>query len=307
MAIWLPDWFVSSAAWAPAKSDPRLSRAASGAQPLALEMAAGLEPAQGRGGARVAWDGQAYTHEEFKKYYGDAVGDRIWRRSSPEVPEVGVPMECVPSHWRGVPSHWRGPSSAHLRLVTASVKDAHLDGRREAGGQTWAGMKAYASFLLNQMPAVVLDVRCFDDPDAGQLRQHTGMHPDIIGRLLAHRRFQKWIVETVDLIMRAIGPGSRAASGAPQILLIYCNSGKHRSLACAEVLSGVLEEVGEIQCGVVERLCEWPRMCELGCTACQKGANAFYDEARSKHVQSALAMYYYRRAVANQLRISSRA
>ena len=303
MAIWLPDWFVSSAAWAPAKSDPRLSRAASGAQPLALEMAAGLEPAQGRGGARVAWDGQAYTHEEFVKYYGDAVGDCIWGRSSP-------PMECVldaSGLTMMVPSHWRGPSSAHLRLVTASVKDAHLDGRREAWGQTWAGMRAYASFLLNQMPAVVLDVRCFDDPDAGRLRQHTGMHPDIIERLLAHRRFQKWIVETVDVIMRAIGPGSRAASGAPQILLIYCNSGKHRSLACAEVLSGVLEEVGEIQCGVVERLCEWPRMCELGCTACQKGANAFYDEARSKHVQSALAIYYYRRAVANQWRISSRA
>ena len=303
MAIWLPDWFVSSAAWAPAKSDPRLSRAASGAQPLALEMAAGLEPAQGRGGARVAWDGQAYTHEEFVKYYGDAVGDCIWGRSSP-------PMECVldaSGLTMMVPSHWRGPSSAHLRPVTASVKDARLDGRREAGGQTWAGMKAYASFLLNQMPAVVLDVRCFDDPDAGRLRQHTGMHPDIIERLLAHRRFQKWIVETVDVIMRAIGPGSRAASGAPQILLIYCNSGKHRSLACAEVLSGVLEEVGEIQCGAVERLCEWPRMCELGCTACQKGANAFYDEARSKHVQSALAIYYYRRAVANQWRISSRA
>ena len=87
MAIWLPDWFVSSAAWAPAKSDPRLSRAASGAQPLALEMAAGLEPAQGRGGARVAWDGQAYTHEELVNYYGDAVGDRIWGRSSlPEFP-----------------------------------------------------------------------------------------------------------------------------------------------------------------------------------------------------------------------------
>ena len=266
-------------------------------------MAAGLEPAQGRGGARVAWGGQAYTHEEFVKYYGDAVGDCIWGRSSP-------PMECVldaSGLTMMVPSHWRGPSSAHLRPVTASVKDARLDGRREAGGQTWAGMKAYASFLLNQMPAVVLDVRCFDDPDAGKLRQHTGMHPDIIGRLLAHRRFQKWIVETVDVIMRAIGPGSRAASGAPQILLIYCNSGKHRSLACAEVLSGVLEEVGEIQCGVVERLCEWPRMCELGCTACQKGANAFYDEARSKHVQSALAIYYYRRAVANQWRISSRA
>ena len=95
MAIWLPDWFVSSAAWAPAKSDPRLSRAASGAQPLALEMAAGLEPAQGRGGARVAWGGQAYTHEEFVKYYGYVVSERIRLSSLVEVPEVGVPMECV--------------------------------------------------------------------------------------------------------------------------------------------------------------------------------------------------------------------
>ena len=128
-------------------------------------------------------------------------------------------------------------------------------------------MRTYANHLLNQMLAVVLDVRCFDDLDAGKLRQHTCMHPDIIGRLLAHRRFQTWIVETVDFIMRAIGPGRRAASGAPQMLLIHCNSGKHRSLACAEVLSGVLEEVGEIQCGAVERLCERPRMCELGCKA----------------------------------------
>ena len=258
----------------------------------------------------MAWDGLAYTRQEFVKYYGDAVGDRIWGRSLPEVPEVGVPMECVldaSGLTMTVPSHWRGPSSAHLRPVTASVKDAHLDGRREAWGQTWAGMRAYASFLLNQMPGVVLDVRCFDDPDAGKVRQHTGMHPDIIGRLLAHRRFQKWICDAVDFMLRAIGPGSRAASGAPQMFLIYCNSGKHRSLACAEVLSGVLEEVGEIQCGAVERLCEWPRMCELGCTARQKGASAFHDEARSKHVQSALAMYYYKRAVANQLRISSRA
>ena len=185
MAIWLPDWFVSSAAWAPAKSDPRLSRAASGAQPLALEMAAGLEPAQGRDGARVAWGGQAYTHEEFVKYYGDAVGDRIWGRSLPEVPEVGVPMECVldaSGLTMTVPSHWRGPSSAHLRPVTASVKDVFLYGCR---GRTWAGMRAYASHLLNQMPGVVLDVRCFDDPDAGQLRQHTGMHPDIIGQALS--------------------------------------------------------------------------------------------------------------------------
>ena len=171
----------------------------------------------------MAWGGLAYTHEEFVKYYGDAVGDRIWGRSSPEVPEVGVPMGCVidaSGLTMTVPSHWRGPSSAHLRPVTASVKDAHLDGRREAWGQTWAGMRAYTCFLLNQMLGVVLDVRCFDDPDAGKLRQHTGMHPDIIGRLLAHRRFQKWICETVGVIMRAIGPGSRAASGAPQMLLI---------------------------------------------------------------------------------------
>ena len=31
VAIWFPDWFVSNVAWAPAKSDPRLCRAASGA------------------------------------------------------------------------------------------------------------------------------------------------------------------------------------------------------------------------------------------------------------------------------------
>ena len=53
----------------------------------------------------------------------------------------------------GVPS-----SSAHLRPVTASVKDACLDGRG-AFRQTQAGMMAYASHLLNQTPGFVLDVR----------------------------------------------------------------------------------------------------------------------------------------------------
>ena len=48
---------------------------------------------------------------------------------------------------------------------------------------TQAGMMAYASHLLNQTPGFVLDVRFFGDPDAGELRQHTCMHPDITGRL----------------------------------------------------------------------------------------------------------------------------
>ena len=41
------------------------------------------------GGTRVAWDGQAYTHEEFVKYYGYVVSERIWLSSLVEVPEVG--------------------------------------------------------------------------------------------------------------------------------------------------------------------------------------------------------------------------
>ena len=144
-----------------------------------------------------------------------------------EVPEVGVPMECVlqasgltrmvPRVVRsvGVPS-----SSAHLRPVTASVKDACLDGRG-AFRQTQAGMMAYASHLLNQTPGFVLDVRFFGDPDAGEPRQHTSMHPDIIGRLLAHKCFRMWICETVDHILQAIGRGSSEVPGSTEIMLIY--------------------------------------------------------------------------------------
>ena len=77
-----------------------------------------------------------------------------------------------------------------VQFVTLGVRVAGIEGYE--GVRLKAGMEAYVRVALERSPAVQLDARCFRDPGAGELIDHTGMHPAIISRLVATKEFPLW-------------------------------------------------------------------------------------------------------------------
>lgn len=73
------------------------------------------------------------------------------------------------------------------------------------------------------------DVRLFDDPDAGNLRDHCGTHPEILKRFVLHRLFPQ--------LLQAVRHRLRLLSHHHETVrcVFYCNKGKHRSVAAATV------------------------------------------------------------------------
>jgi len=90
-----------------------------------------------------------------------------------------------------------------------------------------------------------LDLRHFRDPAAGVLKDHNGYHPEIMARLVEHEQFigfvkrVRWqFEEAVDAERKQVADGA-----APQIRIgLYCNAGRHRSVAFGLMLKHVLDQ-----------------------------------------------------------------
>ena len=81
---------------------------------------------------------------------------------------------------------------------------------------------------------IYLDARVFSDPDGD--RDHTGRHHCIIARMVAHTAWAGWLRAA----HRKLKEVFRNWIGGPIIpVVVFCPSGRHRSVAASELLISV--------------------------------------------------------------------
>ena len=87
----------------------------------------------------------------------------------------------------------------------------------------------------------MIDVRMFKDPYAKNLVDHDGYYPEIITRFTRHPAFKWWI------------SSARAELAVGRCLVLYCHSGRHRSVAGALILRNISNRMG-LRCGEIDHL-----------------------------------------------------
>ena len=179
-----------------------------------------------------------------------------------------------------------------MQLVVGSTKEAKLDRRGASQGAVHAGMWAFAKHMLYGPPSVLLDAQPFHDPHAGRLKNHTGMHPENIARVIQHEKFREWILEARDLILDAVRRHTSEGRSGPVLVVVYCRSGKHRSVACVQIIRHALQVVEDIECLAVRHLRLQPKWCRVsGCTACVAGVDPEEDRVRKAHLEMAAGVW----------------
>ena len=111
------------------------------------------------------------------------------------------------------------------------------------------------------------DVRELSDPGAGPLKNHVGFHPRIQQRILElHPDAVRTMVgEVFECLRRA-----RAERQREITLSFQCRSGRHRSVACAEMVSAYLAGQGYDASSRHADLERDPsKQCRTGCQLCQ--------------------------------------
>ena len=143
----------------------------------------------------------------------------------------------------------------------AGISD-HLDllwkysGRTESreGWQLRNGLKAFVRYYMKderdstEIPPgpydetrdIYLDARVFKDPEREDVRRHTGRHYEIIARMVGHQNFRSWMRNAHRTLKRVF----MNWTGGPIVpVVVFCRSGRHRSVAASELLKGALLRV----------------------------------------------------------------
>jgi len=80
---------------------------------------------------------------------------------------------------------------------------------------------------------IYLDARVFTGPDGEGLRDHNGRHHGIIAGMVAHNAWGDWLRHAHVTLERVF----RNWEGGPMLpVVVFCRSGRHRSVAAAEIL-----------------------------------------------------------------------
>ena len=151
-----------------------------------------------------------------------------------------------------------------IQLITcgAGARYAGLSDRRDLllkydrttsyeGQRLRNGLKAYVSVYTKDAPYtkmppepydekcdIYLDARVFSDPDGD--RDHTGRHQSIIARMAAHTAWTGWLRAAHCKLKYVL----RNWNGGPIIpVVVFCRSGRHRSVAASELLKGAFWHV----------------------------------------------------------------
>ena len=91
---------------------------------------------------------------------------------------------------------------------------------------------------LNRTDVWVMDVRRFYDPAFDRdLWKHLGLHPAIIEGVIGHEAFTNWLA----YISKHLNKLAKAS-----MIIIYCKSGRHRSIACSMILEYILTEFAKL-------------------------------------------------------------
>jgi len=99
----------------------------------------------------------------------------------------------------------------------------------------------------------VMDVRFLPNPHwIDELRPHTGQHPAVRDYVLGQTGAAEFL-ETYHRLLSLIIDGYRREGKRYMTVAIGCTGGKHRSVAIAEALAGLLESDGQLTVRVLHR------------------------------------------------------
>ena len=128
---------------------------------------------------------------------------------------------------------------------------------------------------LGKQSAVVMECLAFHD----KRTDCPGVNAEVMHRIASSWKFKEWMRATKAIIMREVqikrvdNPG-----GVPNVeIVMVCRSGKHRSVACAELTAFVLRHLRWTVS--IEHIHDehWGRWCKGGCNRCQKCSHVKKD------------------------------
>ena len=155
--------------------------------------------------------------------------------------------------------------SVCFSIVTFGLKTLNLAKRNHDNDVI---VRALTAFWPAFHADVLTDARPFHDPDQWNVGHgHTGMHRDIMYRIATHPRFYTWYQQQIDRVLAA-SPQHRRPGYADVGVAIYCNAGRHRSVAASIFLEVGLRKHGR-HATVTRHLSSdtWPS-CRGGCPQC---------------------------------------
>ena len=114
---------------------------------------------------------------------------------------------------------------------------------------------------------MLVDARCFRDPHKGQFRSHVGYHPRIVEGLCKSPLVVDWLLAVQQALRRVT-----SSRGTCLQIAVFCNAGRHRSVAGALILKHILTLEGW-ECPLLRHLSRaaWAPTCGGRCGECTSG------------------------------------
>jgi RNase adapter protein RapZ len=152
----------------------------------------------------------------------------------------------------------RATADLIIDTSTLSVRELRESIERAFGGETVANTSVTVEsfgfkYGLPMDADMVMDVRFLPNPHwVDELRPHTGQHPAVRDYVLGQTGAAEFL-ETYHQLLTLIVDGYRREGKRYMTVAIGCTGGKHRSVAIAEALAGLLEPNNQLSVRVLHR------------------------------------------------------
>jgi RNase adapter protein RapZ len=152
----------------------------------------------------------------------------------------------------------RATADLIIDTSTLSVRELRESIERAFGGETVAQTSVTVEsfgfkYGLPMDADMVMDVRFLPNPHwIDDLRPHTGQHPAVRDYVLGQTGAAEFL-ETYHRLLSLIVGGYRREGKRYMTVAIGCTGGKHRSVAIAEALAGLLESDEQLSVRVLHR------------------------------------------------------
>ena len=159
---------------------------------------------------------------------------------------------------RGMLAPVRATADLIIDTSTLSVRELRESIERAFGGETVAQTSVTVEsfgfkYGLPMDADMVMDVRFLPNPHwIDDLRPHTGQHPAVRDYVLGQTGAAEFL-ETYHRLLSLIVGGYRREGKRYMTVAIGCTGGKHRSVAIAEALAGLLESDEQLSVRVLHR------------------------------------------------------
>jgi UPF0042 nucleotide-binding protein len=159
---------------------------------------------------------------------------------------------------RGMLAQVRATADLIIDTSTLSVRELRESIERAFGGETVAQTSVTVEsfgfkYGLPMDADTVMDVRFLPNPHwIDDLRPHTGQHPAVRDYVLGQTGAAEFL-ETYHRLLSLIVDGYHREGKRYMTVAIGCTGGKHRSVAIAEALAGLLESDEQLSVRVLHR------------------------------------------------------